>query len=89
MGYATLGSAPCTTTYFATWRFCEPQSPFVHERVFDVEVDGVMKDSDLFILVLSLSAVWSGVLVVHGLFGLGSVFRRHVVRRQRRRRRSM
>lgn len=68
-------------TYLATWRFCEPQSPFVHERMFNVEIDGVMEDSNLFILVLSLCAVWGGVLVVHSLFRLGSIFRRHITRK--------
>ena len=35
-----------STTYLATWGLGEPQGPCVHERVLDVEVLGVVENSD-------------------------------------------
>ena len=41
--------------HLATWRFCEPQGPGVHERMLDIEVVFVMEHCDLLIVLVLAS----------------------------------
>lgn len=64
-------SAGTTNPYLATGRLGEPESPFVHQRVLDGEVLGVMEDGNIAVRLLVGGHTGGGVLVVDRR---GSVF---------------
>jgi hypothetical protein len=60
-------------TDLATWRFREPQGPFVEERVLDIEVVWIMEDGDWSARVNGRGAV----IAAGSVSTAGSILRRN------------
>lgn len=63
-----------SSTHLSAGGFGEPQGPFVHQRMLDVEVVGVMENGNVIPkLGLGNSSLRSSILIIRGILGADAI----------------